>query len=245
MRLLNILVLTLLFSSCGQQKPPESNSQDSKQSAIDTVLSSATNELLNIHDGDFQEIGETGVVMFPLTLPFPERKEGKLSYYKSSDYTHGYWNVLFYNTRTGETLLLSDQRMLISTFTPEVVAVKADIPDTARRNIFYEVKTDDLDKDGELADTDPEYLYMSDMDGSNFRQVSPPGFNLRSWKRFKSSHTLIMLVAKDSNKDGVYDLNDEELIFTVDISQGGPPSEILSGDLKLKIRRLFERDWKK
>ena len=54
----------------------------------------------------------------------------------------------------------------------------------------------------------------------------------------------MMIVSRDTNSDGDYDLSDEELIFTFDLSRSKTPSEILSSDMKKKLRLLFERDWK-
>jgi hypothetical protein len=244
MRTLNILFLSLLLFSCGQKKPSAPVIEEVPTTAVDTVAVSTPKVALNIQTGDFREIGETGLVMFPLSLSGSERKEGKLLEYKSSSYTHGYWNVLFHDVHTGETRLLSDQRMLISNIMTEPVAVKTNSPDTARRNHFYALRTEDVNKDGELSYKDPEYLFMSAMDGSDFRQVSPAGLHLRSWTRIKSANTLLMVVSRDSNKDGDYDLSDEEFIYTFDLSKQKTPSEILSSDLKKKLRLLFERDWK-
>jgi hypothetical protein len=244
MRTLNILFLSLMFFSCGQQKPSVPVIEESPTTAVDTVIVSAPKEALNIQAGDFREIGETGLVMFPLSLTGAARKEGKIMEYKSSFYTNGYWNVLFHDVHTGETRLLSEQRMLISNITTEQVEKETDIPDTARRNHFYSLRTEDANKDGELSHKDPEYLFMSAMDGSDFRQVSPPGLHLRSWTRIKSANTLVMIVSRDTNNDGDYDFSDEELIFTFDLSKGKTPSEILSSDMKKKLRLLFERDWK-
>jgi hypothetical protein len=134
--------------------------------------------------------------------------------------------------------------MLISNITTEPVEKETDRPDTARRNHFYSLRTDDVNKDGELSHKDPEYLFMSAMDGSDFRQVSPPGLHLRSWSRIKSANTLLMIVSKDTNKDGDYDLSDEELIYSFDLLKDKAPKEILSPDMKKKLRLLFQRDWK-
>lgn len=244
MRTLNIFFLSVLLFSCKQQKPSVPVIEESPTTAADTVVVSEPMEALNVQSGDFREIGETGLVMFPLSLTGAARKEGKIVEYKSSSYTNGYWNVLFHDVHTGKTQLLSDQRMLISNITTEPVEKETDSPDTARRNHFYSLRTEDVNKDGELSHKDPEYLFMSAMDGSDFRQVSPPGLHLRSWSRIKSANTLLMVVSRDTNKDGDYDLSDEELIYSFDLLKDKAPKEILSPDMKKRLRLLFERDWK-
>ena len=71
--------------------------------------------------------------------------------------------------------------MLISSF--DIKYSSGDNVDIAfsKRNIFYKVSVDDYNQDKKLTSDDPEYLFVSDKEGNNFRQISPTGYNLKSW----------------------------------------------------------------
>lgn len=241
----NIIALVLLLASCGQQSPTEPTAQDSFVTISDTVAATPDVQGMDIQSGDFQEIGKTGIVLFPLTISETEEKDGKWSVKSYRSGSIYYWNVLFHNTHIGETHLLSEQKMLIGQIHPPSEVELSDETDSIRRHIFYRIRVDDVDKDGILSEKDPEYLFLSGLDGKGLRQVSPSGLHVRSWGMIKSTHTVIMIVAKDSNKDGVYTQEDEELIYRMDILRDYPASELVSGEMKNKLRKLYESQWKK
>jgi hypothetical protein len=62
-------------------------------------------ENLNIQTKEFSEIDSTGILIFPLKMG--ENKDNDDNYsYKEMPY-YGFWNILFYNTKTKETHLIN------------------------------------------------------------------------------------------------------------------------------------------
>lgn len=199
---------------------------------------------VNIQPASFEQIGKTGMIMFPLSLGEQETKGDKLLGYKSRGYSPFFWNILFYDSGTKETRLLSERKMLIS----NIHSYNEDIPDpdadTSGKWIFYSIRVDDVNKDNVLSVKDPEYLFVSDLGGQGFRQISPTGLHVRSWNRIKGSSKLMMLVARDTDKDGEYTPTDDGFMYVIDLKTQTGPEEVLSPAMKAKINALFNKDWK-
>jgi hypothetical protein len=243
---MKLIALIALLVSCGQQQVSPPSAQDTMITATDTVAVSASNALnnLNIQTGSFQEIGKTGVVMFPLSVGETERTEGTESLYRSSP-NNSIWNIVFYNAITGETKMLGERKMLISSFSPVGDLSSAAEADSLHKYIYYRVRVDDVNNDKQLTDKDPEYLFISDLKGEGFRQISPAGLHLQSWGLVKTANKVIMIVHRDSDKNGAFTQKDEELIYQIDPSKEKDPHEIFPDALKNKLKMMFNRDWKK
>ncbi len=236
--ILYILILTLLIS-CRQNNNQQ---QGSPTSDSLTVANDAKNNL-NIQTNSFSEIDSSGVLIFPLSIGESEKKGESISYNEMPN--NGYWNIVFYNSRTKEYKLLSDKKMIIGNYDYKSGSEDYDNISQTTNYIFYTVRTDDFNKDKKLTDQDPEYLFISDKFGNNFRQISPTNYNLNNWKFIKSSNKVIMTVGKDSNKNIKFDHSDEIITFETDLDKGLEKKEVFSDGFKNKLKILFDRDWKR
>lgn len=239
-----IIIPTLLFFSCGQIAEQERTTTPADNTVVDTVaiLNDPKNNV-SVQTHSFAEIDSSGIILFPLSMGESSRDGGSLSY-KSIPYS-SYWNIIFYNTHNSAYHLLSERKMLISSF--DIKYSSDDNVDVtiSKRNIFYRVVVDDYDQDKALTTEDPEYLFVSDKEGNNFRQISPAGYDLRSWQLIKSTNQIIMAVSKDSDKNRKFGDTDDVATFQIDIDKETQPREIFSTEFKNKLKILHEKDWKR
>ena len=119
-----------------------------------------------------------------------------------------------------------------------------DIGQTSR-HIFYSITSDDFNEDKKLTDEDPKYLFISDKEGNNFRQISPSNYDLQNWQFIKSVNKVLLTVRKDSDKNNKFDDKDEVTTFEVEIDKRIEPKEVFSTDFKNKLKILYDRDWKR
>lgn len=235
---LYLLTLTLIIS-CGQIDNQEQST--SKSDSLAVVNDPKNN--LNIQTNSFSEIDSSGVLIFPLSMGETERDGGSLSYKEMPN--NGYWNIIFYNSKTKEYHLLSDRKIIIGNYDYKSGSADNDNISHTTNHIFYTVRIDDFNKDKKLTDQDPQYLFISDKFGNNFRQVSPANYNLNNWKYIKSSNKVIMTVGKDSNKNIKFDNSDEITTFEIELDKGTEAKEIFGDDYKNNLKILFDRDWKR
>lgn len=236
--ILYLLILTLHFS-CKQDNKQEH--AEKKLNSLDSLaIVNNPKSNLNIQTNSFFEIDSSGVLMFPLAITETEKETGTV-FYKDMP-NNGYWNIIFYNSKTKEYHLLSERKMVILNYN---YRKEEDDKITQTSNyIFYGVYPDDFNNDKKLTIQDPQYLFVSDKFGNNFRQLSPIGYNLNNWKFIKSLNKLILTARKDSDKNNKFDDNDEITTFEIELDKENSAKEIFSNDFKNKLKILFNKDWK-
>jgi hypothetical protein len=158
---------------------------------------------------------------------------------------NGYWNMIFLDSNTNEYHLLTEKKILILDYDYKYnteeginIAKKTD-------HIFYNVRSFDYNQDKLINEKDPIYLFVSDRFGKNFRQISPTNYSLNSWKYIQSSNKVVMTATKDSNNNKLFDDKDEILTFEIILDQSEMPKEVFQSDLKDKLKKLYDRDWKR
>ena len=239
------LVLILLLSSCERQRQQEDFTIQTDTTVVDTltVLNNLKSNI-NIQTNSFNEIDTSGIVMFPLSIRQTSRDRSELSYKQIPP--GSYWNLVFYNSHTKEYHLLSERKMIIRNFDYKhrgETSIDLDVT-ASRKHIFYEVTVDDYNKDKKLTTEDPQYLFVSDRAGNNFRQISPANYSLKGWELIKSSNKVLMTLTKDTNADKEFDENDEVASFEINIDKDSAATEIFSQQFKNKLKLLYDRDWK-
>ncbi len=239
------LFLSIIFilTSCGQEE--QTSQPNSKNVAVDSiaVINDPKNNL-NIQTNSFSEIDSSGILMFPLSMGETGRDDESLSYYKEMQ-SNNYWNIIFLNSKTNEYHLLSDRKMLINGYNIKYDNSNFINISQTKNLIFYSITTDDYNKDKKLTQEDPNYLFVTDKTGNNFRQISPSNYHLQNWEFIKSVNKVIMSVKKDSDKNNKFDDKDEVTTFEIDIDKGTEAKEIFSQEFKNKLKILYDRDWKR
>ncbi len=239
------LFLSIIFilTSCGQEE--QTSQPNSNNVAVDSiaVINDPKNNL-NIQTNSFSEIDSSGILMFPLSMGETGRDDKSLSYYKEMQ-SNNYWNIVFLNSKTNEYHLLSDRKMLINGYNIKYDNSNFINISQTKNLIFYSITTDDYNKDKKLTQEDPNYLFVTDKTGNNFRQISPSNYHLQNWEFIKSVNKVIMSVKKDSDKNNKFDDKDEVTTFEIDIDKGTEAKEIFSQEFKNKLKILYDRDWKR
>jgi len=107
------------------------------------------------------------------------------------------------------------------------------------------VTVEDYNKDKKLTTDDPEYLFVSDKEGKNFRQISPDNYNLKSWQLIKSLNKVLMTLTKDNDNNKEFGEEDEVVSFEINIATDTIAKEIFRTGFKNKLKILYDRDWKR
>lgn len=239
-----IAIITLSFLvSCGQNNIIQQGDRQESLSQDSIAILNDPKNYLNIQTHTFSEIDSSGVLMFPLSMGETERSGARFSYKEMP--MNGYWNIIFYNSKTKEYHLLSDRKMIIVNYDYKYESSNQNNISQTSRYIFYTVRTDDFNKDKKLTEEDPSYLFYSDKFGKNFKRISPIGCSLNTWKFINSSNTVILTARKDSNKNRKFDNSDEITSFEIELDKKTEPKEIFIEDFKNKLKILFDRDWKR
>lgn len=235
---------TVIFISCENRtvkvEPSGSLPQNQGNAMIDSVAVVSNNKNNNIAKLEtYMETDSSGILIFPLRFAPKENIAASIS--KRSDVDAGYWNVAFYNTKTGEQKLLTESKVLITNINKEMLDEQN--LKSLTSYIFYEVVSEDFNKDGKFTNEDARYLFISERSGNNFLSISPAGKNVLSWKYLKPSGKILMTVQTDSNKNGKFEEDDETSLYTISLQTGTSPEEAFSEAFKNKLKVLYAKQW--
>ena len=112
--------------------------------------------------------------------------------------------------------MLSEKKLLIRSFDLQYTNGNDVAITPTNRHIFYVITSDDLNNDQDLTDKDPKYLFVSDKQGDNLRQVSPADYDLQNWQLVKSANKVFGTARKDSDKNNLFNEKDELITFEKD-----------------------------
>ena len=196
-----------------------------------------------------QTIDSSHIVIYPLIL---EKETYGSGYSSGSDGQRtSYWNLIFYNTETqNQNLLTTDKKILISSINFGSSSSSSHDLWTSginiyKNNIIYTVVANDYNANKQIDGNDPTYLFVSNRDGTNFRQISPDSCNINSWKVVKGTTKIIMQWQKDNNGDKVFNENDATIPLVVDINSGKTATETFKQNfidsLKLRLVKIWKQ----
>lgn len=237
-----IFIVTLAgFIACTPDKEQKNTAPGAVVDSAAVVNDPKNN--LNIQTNSFSEIDSSGILMFPLLMGETERDGGSLLY--KSIPNNSYWNIIFLNSHTGGYHLLSEQKMLIKNYDFNYSSNDNTAITQTKKYIFYNIVTNDYNADKFLSYKDPGYLFVSDKEGNNFRQISPANYDVQNWQFVKASGKIIITAKKDSDKNNTFDDKDEVTTFEADMEKGTAAVEVFSTKFKNSLKILFDRDWKR
>ena len=242
MKKLILIILVLVLFGCNEKQTNSFEPNVLPGIESESVKYNSFN--LNINNPTV--IDSSNWVLYPLVYnEFEVTDKG----FESSSYRgqHAFWNVLFYNTETKQTRLLSDSlKMLINSISPNSGTVNHSGQRTSKneRLIFYSITTTDFNEDQEINSKDPKYLFISDLSGNDFKQISPDNFNLIYWKTINRTNKILIQARRDSNNDKSYTIEDEVVSFVYDL-KGEKLKEVFDASINLKTKKLLEKHWAK
>jgi len=235
-----IIVLMLLLAACcgcnnnGSEKIEQTKNPAQKQSGTPSTQ-------MRLIFGQPAQLDSSIYVMIPLEL---KRDQGSFITKSRGDDNYS-WNIIFLNTETQKYHLLdSGRKMLIRSYDIDQAATDVITSHkTGDRLLFYSVTTDDTNKDGKIDNDDAEYLFTSDKEGNNFKQISPPNFDVRSWKVIKETHKILMYAVNMQNGHKRDYEKDEIVPFIYDLKSGAPSHPIFSDHFVDETKTLFDAQW--
>lgn len=189
------------------------------------------------------------VIIYPLIL---EKKSDGDSYESSSRGERtSYWNLIFYNTETAQQhLLTEDKKIIIYTIHHSGSSSSSSSGDAwtnginiFKNNIIYTIVAKDYNLNNQLDQYDPNYLYISDKEGNNFRQISPEDYNILSWDVVEGTSKIIMQGQKDENSDKKFDANDKTIPLIVDLLLMKPAVETFNTNYIDTLKQKLGTIW--
>ncbi|MEM8524704.1 MAG: hypothetical protein AAGG68_08670 [Bacteroidota bacterium] len=179
-------------------------------------------------------------IIIPISTELLERrtKYSRDGYY-SDDYPR-YWNVLFYNRKTGDTRLLTEDKIRIS----RIYVNRNDEYEQGSKimngKVLYEIGDTDFNKDRKLNGKDPEYLFSSNNDGTNLKRISPIGEELQYFEVIPKSSQILIRTLRDINQDSIFNRKDESIWYKAELmNQGWQIKELIDSIGRKQIEKLY------
>ncbi|MFC4141725.1 hypothetical protein [Pedobacter mendelii] len=220
--------LIILISACND---------DSKTISIDETKTVEINTEPKIKYATSIIIGKNDVILYPLNL-----NDGEYDSYKSRSGETNYWNLIFYNVNTGKSELLTKDKLVINSFrignTENGPNNSATLSDSF---IYYEITNSDFDADKKLTSKDPKKLFISNLEGKSFIQLSPENFSLLNWKIDVKHDLILMDLIKDDNGDKEFNEKDEVEYFIYNLKSGTAAKPILDKAFKKEVTELAKK----
>lgn len=248
------LMLAALMPACGSQTTTPIGV------ATNPPTAAAQNARIEDLKLDFNApvlIDNSVYVMYPLGLRSNDEEKKDLDIRKESNRSNTCWNIVFYNTANGTAHLLDEARkMVIYSFDPHFVGgnsavAEADYdgvePQSERGNkmIYYDVRTNDFNRDGIIDEKDPSYLFVSDVAGNNFHQISPNNYNVNDWRLLKGTNKILLRATAATADNRSFSENERIVPFVYDINTQGPAREIFSPVFQTSAKKLLDSLWVK
>ncbi|MDO7847186.1 hypothetical protein Q5H92_12510 [Hymenobacter sp. M29] len=203
-----------------------------------------------------EQTDSSAYVIYPLVL---DKTTGDEDSYSSSSGRYEvkrYWNLAFYNPATRAVHLLdSTRRMAIygyeSAAGEKGAAVSGAVFARYVRGsfqrvdklLYYSVRTLDYNRDGQLTQADPNYLFISDKAGRGFRQVSPDNYHVVGRQLLPATNQLLLQAQVDANHDLRFDDLDPTVQLVYDLATGGPARAVFPPSVQLGLKKAFQAQW--
>ena len=238
--LLVALILTALLScqNENQQFEPIAAPEELTDTQIDSILTK--------FDFKYENailIDSTDQMLIPLTTN--QIQEGRKKKFSSQGYSSNsfprFWNIIFYNKRTGVTKVLTKDKTRIS----RIHANRSKMENNTMKNkILYELTQTDYNQDGRLNSMDPEFLYASDLNGNKLVRVSPDNEDLKHFDVMPDANQIILRTLRDTNQDSIFNRDDESILYKAELTENKwELTEIIVTELRKEIETLYIQQW--
>jgi hypothetical protein len=178
-------------------------------------------------------LDSTTVVLYPLTFTVSKKEEDEVRSYSSNSVGGPYWNIAFYDTKTGVSkLLASGPAIRINSF------------QKVKDVMIYSVTALDYDGDGQLNEHDPTYLFASDLTGNNFRQITPDSLHVSSFHGISKSNILLIQAQTESSKDKKFGSNDQFVPMIFNTEKDVTARKTFSDAFTAEVNAVFSKTYK-
>jgi hypothetical protein len=219
-----LLFLILILISCKEEKQlPKVIYNETKEKEIEKIdtstikiadlpiLMEGTDYLLH-PVGELRVYGGKSKISFESTRNEGEYVSYNVSNYNQYELTGNLKNILFQHKDQDTLKPLTDQKINIETATY--------LHKIAQKNkIFvYTLFDKDTNKDGFIDQNDIKALYISKIDGTNFKKITLEFQELIDWNLIQNTNRLYYRAMEDTNKNGEFDKNDTIHYCYLDLS---------------------------
>lgn len=177
-RLLIVILTTVLFYSCGQDRPKINHEAVDTTSVVDDTIKDTTKILVSELPVKFDS---TDILLFAIGLVDLQERGGYSKVgsgsYSSSDIAAAYFNSdnlignfinIVFHDKNGNEKKLTDKKIKIRS----VNFLRDVFRSTKTGYLIYSISDRDSNGDKELDHSDLEALYISKLDGSNFKKLT-------------------------------------------------------------------------
>ena len=221
------VVIIISFASCGQQPTIDYDEKLDTTSVVDDRLKDTTKILVSELPIRFDS---TDILIFAIGLvDLQERggydKIGSGSYsssedsssYFSQDYLSGNFINLVFQDKEGKERKLTDKKVVIR----NANFLRGIFKKTKSGYLLYSVNDRDSNGDKELSHSDLEALYISRIDGTDFKKISKELHEFYDYNLIKGEKRLYFRTLEDKNKDGELNNKDQFHYYYIDFSAHG------------------------
>ncbi len=224
-RLLFAFVTIILFVSCSRQGSKiDYQEKVDTTSVVDDRIKDTTKILVSELPVRFDS---TDILLFAIGLVdlqerggYSKIKSGSYStneiassYFDRDKLIGSYMNVVFQDKK-GSERKLTDKKIRIRT-----IYFLREIFKTIRTGyLLYIVSDRDSNGDKELSYADLEALYISKLDGTDFKKITKELHEFYDWRLIKSENRIYFRTLEDKNKDGELTNKDKFHYYFIDFS---------------------------
>ena len=223
-RLLIVIVTTILFWSCGQERPKIDHQAVDTTSVVDDRIQDTTKILVSELPVKFDS---TDVLLFAIGLVDLQERSGynkigsgsysssdiASSYFDSDNLIGNFINIVFRN-ESGNEKKLTDKKVKIRS----VNFLRDIFEKTKTGYLLYSVSDRDSNGDNELDHSDLEALYISKIDGSGFKKLTKELHEFYDWSLIRGENRIYFRTLEDRNKDGELNNKDKFHYYFIDVS---------------------------
>lgn len=231
MRYIFLLPFVALFS-CKQER--QINTEDFTEDQLDSLANNLT-----FRYGDPVEINGGDILAIPIGNFSEDWRKSKKSFeYRSSKMMMD-WNVLFYNRQQDSSYLLTEEKMYLTQI--QTPSKESNTPD----HILYYTYAKDTDTNSVLNYEDAQQLYISNLDGSKFKQITADNESLEYIRRSQKQNEIYIKTLVDINNDLQFTSEDLGQWYIYNVAEQSAPKPIIDSTIQNKIGKLFLENWMK
>lgn len=223
-KLIVALTFVILTSCSNNEKPKVIYRENESIQATELIKDSTLIEIADIPI----HIDSTNFLIHPIGEYKMYGSRGKISF-GSAGYGSGSFSISNHNRYeiTGNLYNLKFQQLETENFTAlttknirikSITFLRKIFKNTKKQILIYQILDMDTNGDNELDDDDVEALYMSNIDGSDFKKLTAEFEELIDWTELGINNRIYFRSIEDTNKNGEFDKEDKLHYHYLDFS---------------------------
>jgi len=237
-----LIILFLFCFSCQNEKTEIEliDPTNLTQNEIDSIL-----EKFNFQYETPIIIDSSSEILIPISTELiDKRRKHSSSGYEYYDFPR-FWNVLFYNHSTKEKRLLTNEKFRISEIITDVDNDKPrDLSKTFKNKILFTISNIDYNQDDKINRSDPESLFISEINGQNLTRISPEKEDIIYHKIIPNTEKILIETRRDINRDSIFNSEDELIWYIAEHkSETWQIEEVIDSLMREEIKKMYFDQW--